>query len=320
MARARDLFSLRGPFLAFFLSRSTFDSMNKRTMKLVFFGLCAISLLAGWIVLKATLSLALHDEQYTHILLILPICAVLICSGEPSHWSFSAANRRLGLPLLLVAAAIAVCARLGSAWIQVDEQRSVGMIALVTWWIGSFVLCMGVPASRELRFPLLFLFWLVPLPEFLLTRIENLLQQSSAFAAALFFHSAGVQVIRDGVWLSIPGLDLEVANECSSIRSSLILVVSTMLLAHLLLRTHWRKALVVLLALPLSVAKNGLRIFTIGILGTRVDESFLTGRLHHDGGVFFFLFALFVIVLVLWFLRRGEGATASFPEASLARS
>jgi exosortase len=294
--------------------------MNNVATKSMFFGLCAISLLAGWTVLKATLSLALHGDQYTHILLVPPSWAVLIWLAKPCQWRFSAGNRRVGVLLLLTAVAIAAIARWGGARIQADEQISVGMIALVTWWIGSFVLCVGVHASRELRFPLLFLFWLVPFPLFLLTRIENLLQQGSAFAAALLFHVAGVQVIRDSILLSIPGLDLEVATECSSIRSSLILLVSTVLLAHLLLQTRWRKAFVVLLALPLSLAKNGLRIFTIGILGTRVDQSFLTGRLHRDGGVLFFLFALFVILLVLWFLQSREGVMASLPEASLVRS
>ncbi len=79
--------------------------------------------------------------------------------------------------------------------------------------------------------------------------------------------------------VSIPGLDIEVAQECSSIRSSLMLVVTTMVLAHLFLRSWWRKVLLIAVAIPLSVAKNGFRIFTIGELGTRVDPSFLSGRL-----------------------------------------
>lgn len=86
----------------------------------------------------------------------------------------------------------------------------------MTWWIGSFVLCFGTRASRELRFPLCFLFWSVPFPQFLLTRIVSLLQQGSAVAATLLFRVAGVPVLRDGVLLSIPGLDVEVATECSS--------------------------------------------------------------------------------------------------------
>ncbi len=106
--------------------------------------------------------------------------------------------------------------------------------------------------------------------------------------------------------LHIPDLTLEVAPECSSIRSSLILLVTTMVVAQLLLRSAWRKAVVVVVAIPLSVAKNGLRIFVIGILATRVDVSFLTGRLHRQGGVIFLLIALAAIFLVIWILRRGE--------------
>ena len=106
--------------------------------------------------------------------------------------------------------------------------------------------------------------------------------------------------------LLIPGLELDVTTECSSIRSSLILLVTTMVLAHLLLRTRWRKILIVLIALPLSIAKNGLRIFTIGILGSKVDPDYLTGHLHRQGGIIFLLIALAGIFVLLWILRRGE--------------
>jgi len=106
--------------------------------------------------------------------------------------------------------------------------------------------------------------------------------------------------------MHIPGLTLEVAPECSSIRSSMMLLVTTMVLAQLLLLSFWRKSIAVVVAIPLSVAKNGLRIFVIAMLTTRVDPSFLTGRLHRQGGVVFFGIALLGIFLVLWILRRNE--------------
>jgi exosortase/archaeosortase family protein len=65
----------------------------------------------------------------------------------------------------------------------------------------------------------------------------------------------------------------------------------------------WRKALVVAVTIPLSVAKNGLRIFVITMLGTKVDPGFLTGRLHHDGGVVFLALALGAICVLLWALE-----------------
>jgi exosortase/archaeosortase family protein len=74
-----------------------------------------------------------------------------------------------------------------------------------------------------------------------------------------------------------------------------------------LLRSPWRKALVIAIAVPLSVAKNGLRIFTIVMLATRVDPAYLTGRLHREGGIVFFTIALAAILGLIWILRRSEG-------------
>jgi exosortase len=180
------------------------------------------------------------------------------------------------------------------------------MLALVAWWIAAFVFCFGARSFRRAVFPLCFLLWLVPFPGFILNPIVTLLQQGSTVAARLLFATAGVPVAQRGMLLHIPGLTLEVAPECSSIRSSLMLVVTTMVVAQICLRSPWRKALAIAVAIPLSVAKNGLRIFTLGVLASRVDPSFLTGDLHRQGGIVFFLIALAGIFLLIWILRRGE--------------
>ena len=68
----------------------------------------------------------------------------------------------------------------------------------------------------------------------------------------------------------------------------------------------WRKTVVIALAIPLSVAKNGLRTFVLAMLATHVDRTFLTGRLHHQGGIIYFLIALAAIFLLIWVARRRE--------------
>ena len=105
--------------------------------------------------------------------------------------------------------------------------------------------------------------------------------------------------------LSVPALDIEVARACSSIRSSLILVITTMVLGHLLLRSGWKKALLIAVAIPLSFMKNGLRIFVICELAMR-DPAYFEGWLHRQGGVVFLSVALVVVVGVLWTLHRSE--------------
>ncbi|MFZ0760987.1 MAG: exosortase/archaeosortase family protein [Candidatus Sulfotelmatobacter sp.] len=237
---------------------------------------------------------------------MLPVSVALILLDWQSPDPFTGLSVSTGSVLLATALTAASVMRWRAVALPSDVQLSVNMLALVIWWIAAFVLCFGTRAFWRAVFPLFFLFWLVPFPGFVLDPVVSLLQRGSAAATRLLFVAAGVPVVRDGVLVHIPGLTLEVARECSSIRSSLMLVVTTMVLAQLLLRSPWRKALIVALAIPLSVAKNGLRIFTIAMLATRVDPGFLTGRLHRQGGIIFFLIALAAIFLFLWIARRGE--------------
>jgi exosortase len=270
----------------------------------LFCALATISLALWWAPLASTLSLSLHDDEYTHILLILPISAALILLD----WKPQIVSNRRSLPiasLMLVAVLINFAVSRVLA-LSADLQLSLRMLAFVLWTIAAFTLCFGVRAFRQGLFPLLFLLWIVPLPESVVDSIVSFLQQSSALAAHAIFTLARVPVEQRGLLIHIPGLTLEVAPECSSIRSSLVLLVTTMVLAHLLLRSRWRKLLLIAFAIPLAIAKNGLRIFILGFLAIRVDRRYLTGRLHHQGGFIFFLIALAAIFLLLWILRRGE--------------
>jgi exosortase len=286
------------------------DSLSRKSISklspLVFSMLGVISLVIWWRPFVSTFALALSDQQYTHILLIVPISVTLIILDWKAPPPSSRLNVSVGLLLLGCAVALAFIARLKAVASPDGVQLFGNMLAFVLWWIAAFILCFGTGAFRNARFPLLLLFWLVPLPVFLLDPIVALLQRGSAASAHWLFAAARVPVEQRGMLLHIPDLTLEVAPECSSIRSSLILLVTTMVVAQLLLRSTWRKIVVVAVAIPLSVAKNGLRIFVIGMLATRVDVSFLTGKLHRQGGVIFLLIALAVIFLVIWILRRSE--------------
>jgi exosortase len=282
------------------------ESNARLSPLLVFCILTALALAIWWGPLRASFALALRDDQYTHILLILPVSAALIFLDWKSPEPLTGSTVKLGSVLLVIAALVTFFVRSRLVALPSDVQLSANMLALLLWWIATFTLCFGSGGTRRALFPLCFLFWMVPFPYFILNPIVSLLQQGSAAAARLLFMAAGVPVEQRGMLLHISGLTVEVARECSSIRSSLMLLVTTTVLAQLLLRSPRRKALVIAVAIPLSVAKNGLRIFAIAMLATRVDPGFLTGRFHRQGGIIFFLIALAAIFLLLWIMRRGE--------------
>jgi exosortase len=282
------------------------NPVTNRARYLELLALVAGSAVIWWHPLAADTQLALSNDAFTHVLLILPLSMALVyLQGKEKRLTF-ASSARTGAILL----SAALFFRVLTAWdiwrLSPDNRLSLSMFALVIWWIGSVTLCLGLQTFRFLLFPLCFLFLIVPFPDPVLNWVTGFLQQHSAVAAGILFRCARVPVMRDGVMLSIPGLDIEVARECSSIRSSMMLIVTTMFLAQLFLRSWWKKALLILVAIPLSVAKNALRIFTIAELGTRVDPGFLDGRLHRHGGIVFFSLAVAVVGLLVWILSRSE--------------
>ncbi len=165
---------------------STPESTLRPSPALRFSILTAFSLVIWFRPLISALALALRDDQYTHILLILPLSVAMIYLDWGSQALSSKSGLRLGTVLLALAAGLAVAGRLLSA--PPDQQLALNMLALVTWWIGTFLFCFGTEAFRRALFPLSFLLWMVPLPEFVL--------ESNRQAAAGRFGRIGASPLR----------------------------------------------------------------------------------------------------------------------------
>jgi exosortase len=291
------------------VGRRTKDKMTALTKQQA--GLAAVfavTILAGWQPIVKTFALAFRDDNYTYILLIAPISAAMVFLEWRAIKKVIAPGVVAGATVLATSLLIALSVFCWSQSIAPDIRLSIEMTAIVLSWCGAFLFFFGYRAARSVLFALCLLFVLVPLPKGVMNEIIVLLQHGSAWSANLLFSICGVPVARDGVFITIPGLTLQVAQECSSIRSSSMLLVTTIVMAQLLLRSTWRKALLIGVAIPLSIAKNGLRIFSIAMLGTRVDPVYITGRFHHEGGIIFFAIALVVIFALLAVLRRRDAA------------
>jgi len=183
--------------------------------------------------------------------------------------------------------------------------------ALVCTWCGLFVAWYGPQAARMALLPLCLLLFVVPPPERMLNTAVQCLQQGSAVLSYELFRLLGVPALREGTVISLPRLTILVAPECSGIRSSISLLILTLAVANLYLRSGRNKLLLVLTLLPLVVLKNAIRIVTLSLLGLYVDPRFLNGPLHHRGGIFFFLIALMMLIPIVMGMRRLERTVAA---------
>lgn len=183
---------------------------------------------------------------------------------------------------------------------------SICALGLVLMAISGFALAFGRQAVQLARFPLMFLFLFIPLPEAFLNRVVYFLQKGSAEIAALLFSMTGLPVLREGFIFRLPRFSIEVARECSGIRSSIALLVLAILVGHFFLHKLWKQTVFVLAGIVVMIVKNGVRIVTLTLLANYVDPGFLFGSLHRQGGVVFFMIGLLLLVPVFWLLQRSE--------------
>jgi exosortase len=268
--------------------------------------LVGLTLAAFWAPLSALVRLAFQDEQYSHILLIPPVSAALLILERRRIFSHVETRWGIGLGLLFAGVVFYWVGLRHSVSASQNNRLGLAIFSMVVIWVGCFVLCYGTRALRTGLFPVLFLFLIVPIPDFVLDKVISWLLAGSAEVTYALFELVGVPVLRTGPIFSLPGVTIEIAKECSGIRSSLVLLITSFIAGHLYLQSAWTKTLLSLATLPLVIVKNGIRIVTLTLLSVYVDPSFLTGDLHRKGGVVFFLLALVILAPVLWLLQRTE--------------
>ncbi|MFZ0883834.1 MAG: exosortase/archaeosortase family protein [Candidatus Acidiferrales bacterium] len=271
-----------------------------------FLVICLLPAAFAWGLVRDVLALTFRNDTFTYIPLIPLVSAYLIYAERKSIFSAASNGWRAGGLLIALGAASLAAARFNFFQVRPENQVSLLMLAFVLTWAGAFALFFGERAFRAASFPLLFLVFAIPIPEPMLSQITLMLQQGSASATAAIFQLLNVPFLRQDLVFELPGVAIRVAEECSGIRSSLALLITTVLASHFFLRSGWRKLVLCILVIPIVVLKNGLRIATLSTLAIYVNPGFLYGRLHHQGGVVFFLIALVPMAFVLLLLQKSE--------------
>lgn len=267
---------------------------------------------------------SLGHDFCSYIPLIPFVTAYLLGTRRDAIFAHPGQDRGFAAPF---AAAAAVLAGWAAGWfggwfgaVHYADHLSLLALSLV---LGVFAGVFAIYGRRVFRaglFPWLFLLLIIPFPPFLLDHAIFSLQAGSTHLSAWVFGLLGIPVFQQGFNLSIPGITIRVAQECSSIRSSQALAITALLAGYLYLRSPWRRALLVAVAIPFSVVKNAIRICTLCVLSLRVNPGFLYGRLHREGGFVFFLIALLLLWPFLVWLRRTETGRSAAKAATAPES
>ena len=292
------------------MERADFMTYRLRKLSFLFFSILTIVIFYSPLRLLMVTSLQ-YDEMYSHIILIPVVSGYFMFIERGTIFSKTRYAFAPGIILIIAALVLYLSGMTYENNLDQNDYLSLMTFSSIIFWTGGFVLFYGVQALRNASFPFLFLIFMIPLPGLLAHGIISLLQRASTEVSYVFFKITGVPVLREGFVFHLPGISVEVAEQCSGIRSSLSLFITSIIAGKLFLSTGWRRAILALAVFPITIMKNGVRIVSLSLLGAYVDERILSSTLHRRGGIPFFIFALLLLFPVLWSLRRSEKKMSS---------
>lgn len=233
-----------------------------------------------------------HDSFYSHGWLIPFASAWLIWQRREELAKMKLSPSYAGLALLIPSALIHVVAN----WWSLNFVSGFAMLGVV--W-GLVWTAYGRQVLWALRFPMLFLLFMVPLPGVLLIAWSFKMKMWAATMATAILNFSGMPAEQAGSMIRVPGVSVIVDDTCSGLRSLISLIALSVLWTAIMPRgaTPWKKLVLVAASIPIALATNMVRILVLVLLtaiyGTVVADSFI----HYGSG--FVVFGL-AIVMLAW--------------------
>lgn len=159
---------------------------------------------------------------------------------------------------------------------------------------------------QHVTFLMLTLVLCVYLSDFLKKLAVSVLLKISLTLTAVLFWALRVPVDYRGNLMNLNNLTVEISEGCSGIRSLMPMIIIALAASYLYLKTTRSQIFFIAIAMALTVVMNSVRIVTLTLLGAYVDPSFLTGALHGEGSLIFFVLSMVVLTPIMLMLVRGE--------------
>jgi len=252
---------------------------------------------AYWPVLTLLAKMLLRDEDYSFGLLLPLVSGYLVYLKWPEIRRWPGRPTGLGLVVLGLGLALYIAGELST-----DVYSP--CVSLIVALAGVLVLWGGWQLLRFLWFPLLLLFLMIPLPQFLMRQLTLPLQLLSSSLATEMLQLVGIPAMRQGNIIDLGVRQLQIVAACSGLRYILSLLALGMIYCYFYQRRPWKAALLLLSLIPAAIMANALRVTAMGIFPA-IQEGFW----HGFSGWLIFLFCFACLFLFNWLLTGRQAKT-----------
>lgn len=247
-----------------------------------------------------------HDD-YSHCYLVMPLVGYIIWTNKRQILESIGGKSFLGYLLCLLAVGLYMLGRLGS----------LKFFVYISMWLfvcGGILIALGHKAFRGVWMALLVGFFSIPLPNFI-TKITSLkLRLISSVISEKMLQVVGVPVYREGNVIDLGSIQLQVVDACSGLRYLWPSILMALLVGWFFMKRPWKRVVLLLFAIPVTILSNAFRIALTGILTKFIDPALAEGFFHDFSGWLVYILSLGILGLCALLLNRYSPDPAGTPE------
>jgi len=246
---------------------------------------------------KSLVDIWIRSDTYAHGFLVIPASLWLIWQNKALHPYLQPTKPSyLGLAFILCN---------GTFWLfaAMTQILVIQQLALVGMLIGSYWFYLGNDTIKQFIFPVLFLYFMVPVGESQL--LPHLMGFTADFTIALI-RLTGLSVYREGLHFSLVSGDWSVVEACSGVRYLISSITLGTIYAYITYRKNYKRAIFILCSIIVPIFANGMRAYMIVMIGHLSGMTLATGVDHIIYGAFFFAIIIFIMFYIGSFWRDPE--------------
>lgn len=240
--------------------------------------------------------------EYSHGILIPPVAIFLVWQQKNELERERFCGSWWGVAIVLVGGLLLLLGQFATVYTLVEY-------AYVITLLGLTLAFMGRKPFKLVLMPLLILLFMIPLPQFILANLSTKLQLLSSSLGVWFIRLFDISVYVEGNVIDLGGYKLQVAEACNGLRYLFPLMTIGFLIAYFYKGATWKRWVLFLSSIPITVVMNSLRVGTIGIMVEHWGIAMAEGFLHEfQGWAVFMLSAGLMIGEVVVLNRIGREA------------
>jgi len=239
----------------------------------------------------------LHDDNYSHGILIVPIALYFAWERRERLFAAPVKPSFLGLILIIGSVLVLMAGTLGA-------ELFLARVSILGIVVGSVLFILGWAHLRILFLPIAFLLLMIPIPAIIFNQIAFPLQLLASRFGEATLRALSIPVLREGNVITLANTQLEVAEACSGIRSLISLLTLGIVYGYFVSPSVAVRTVLALATIPVAILANGFRVAGTGIAAHYYGPAAAEGFFHTFSGWLVFVVSFAMLFLIHRLIAR----------------